>query len=264
MPTHLYLSMVPESLVASMLGPGEFGAYLATGTRKRPHGETMFFELREGFTSDCFRLADVQERCVPHADGVPKHSVYLAVYRVLEHVPVAALGSLWLTTAHGRSLELKPTADLPDSTEPYHLYQEICPVHPLIASSLGPRAFCQLITDPSRSIFVPRLCFVELELASLADDPVSGSAADLPYHNLDHLRDCLAELAHSEAKHTKTVDRISRLGLLYRCVKRGFFVGDQEQMLYYPYPARSELESQHYKWWRCANDSETQRVGLLA
>jgi len=264
MATHLYLSMVPESLVASMLGPGEFGAYLATGTRKRPHGETMFFELKPDFRSDYFRLADVPQRCVPHPDGVPKRSVYLAVYRVLEHVPLEALGSLWLTTAHGRSLELKPTADVPESVERYRLYQEICPVHPLIASSLGPSAFCRLITDPAKSIFVPRLCFVELELGGLAEDPVNGSAADLPYHNLDHLRDCLGELAHNATKHTKTVDRLSGLGLLYRCVKQGFFVGDQENILYYPYPDRSELESRHYKWWRCANDSETQRVGLLA
>jgi len=35
METHLYLLLFPESLVMSMLGPSEFGAYLATGTKKR-------------------------------------------------------------------------------------------------------------------------------------------------------------------------------------------------------------------------------------
>ncbi len=32
--TYLYLSMTPESLVASMLPPEQFGNYLAVGTRK--------------------------------------------------------------------------------------------------------------------------------------------------------------------------------------------------------------------------------------
>ena len=40
-------------------------------------------------------------------------------------------------------------------------------------------------------------------------------------------------------------------------------MGDREQMLYYPYPAREELEGEHYQWWRCANDTELEHVGLV-
>ena len=52
MSPYLYLSMTPESLVASMLPPDEFGAYLATGTRKRPQGKAMFFDIKPGFVSE--------------------------------------------------------------------------------------------------------------------------------------------------------------------------------------------------------------------
>ncbi|MGB2823567.1 MAG: hypothetical protein WBF17_21485 [Phycisphaerae bacterium] len=256
MNAHLYLSLIPESLVASMLPPREFGAYLATGTQKRPHGQAMFFQVKQDFQSDFFDLASVDERCVPHPNGEPKHSVYLAVYRVLEHVPLSALGNLCLASAHGQVLEIEPAGAPSEAAGKYHLYQELCPVHPMIASSLDPAGFSRLITDPARPIQVPRICFVELDLADLADDPAGGAAAGLPYPGVEHLRSCLCELRPIGGKESKTVDRIGRRSLIYRSVKTGFYVGDREGMLCYPYPTREELESKYYQWWRCVNDAE--------
>jgi hypothetical protein len=253
MDTYLYLSLLPESLVASMLGPEEFGAYLAAGTLKQPHGQAMFFRLKRDFRSDYFNLADLDKRCVPHPDGRPKHSVYLAIYRVLEHVPLEAIESLWLVTAHGRALQLKQGSPPGDSAEKYHLYREICPVQPVITSMLGPVAFCRFVTDPAKAIYVPRICFVELALSGLAEDPLHGSAGDLPYHNIEHIRNCLVEL---ETKRTKTVDRVPGHAVLYRCIKSGFFVGDQTNVLYFPYPTREQMETVYHVWWRCANDNE--------
>lgn len=253
MKTHLYLSMVPEALVASMLPPEEFGTYLAVGTEKRSRGNAIFLDLDDDCQCEHFDLASIPERCVPHPDGQPKHSVYLAIYRVLEHVPLDALNSLWLVTQDGRVLELKQASLPEDGPVKYHLYQEVCPVHPLIASTLGPAEFCRFITDPSRPIDVPRICFVDLELSELADDPRHGRATGLPYPYLEHIRDCLVELESDGGKHTKTVDRIHRESFPFRCIKRGFFLGDQEGLLYYPFPPRIELETTHYPWWRSAN-----------
>ena len=255
MDAYLYLSLSPESLVVSMLPPEEFGAYLATGTQKRPHGQAMFFQLKEGFQSDVFDLASIEKRCVPHPDGQPKRSIYLAIYRVLEHVPLDAIGSLYLVTAHGRVLELNQ-GELPaEPSERRHLYQELSPIHPLIASSLAPDQFRQSITDTSKPISVPRICFVELELGDLAEDP-PGNGAGLPYHNINHIRSCLAELGPATGKQTKTVDRISRHSILFRCVESGFYVGDQQGMCFYPYPTREDFAGKYYSWWRCANDVE--------
>jgi hypothetical protein len=263
MDTYLYLSLMPESLVASMLPPEQFGAYLATGTQKRPHGQAMFFQVTPGFQSDYFDLADIEKRCVPHADGRPKHSVYLAVYRVLEHVPPEALGSLFLATAHGRVLEIPRGSGPAGSAGKFHLYQELIPVHPLIASCLQPPEFSRLITDASRPIHVPRICFVELDLAGVAEDPIRGAAGELPYGNIEHLRQCLQELKPFGGKETKTVNRVGLQGLIYRCVKTGFHVADAEHTLYYPYPSLDELEGPYYTWWRCANDGELVREPSL-
>jgi len=146
----VFLSVIPEALVVSMLSPGEFGSYLATGTRKRAREQAIYFELKSDFQSDYFDLETAIRRCVPHEDGQPKHSVYVSTYRVLEHVPLEAFGSLWLVTRDGLALELKQ-GPLPTEEGPaQHLYQELCPVHPLIASLLNPAQFCRFITSPCR------------------------------------------------------------------------------------------------------------------
>lgn len=255
MKSYLYLSLMPEALIASMLPPEEFGIYMATGTAKQPHGQAMFLQINHDFQSKYFNLSQADAQCVPHPDGRPKHSVYLSIYRVLEHVPMDAIGNLWLVTAHGRCLELKP-ADTPKNfLGKSHLYREICPIHPLIASSLDPSAFAKFITTPAQPIYVPRIMFMELELNGLADDPSGGRADNLPYSNIAHIRDCLAELG---SKQVKTVDRTAEQEILYRCVKNGsgFFVGDQQKTICYLYPGKEELEGRYNVWWRCTNDSE--------
>ena len=249
----LYLSMIPEALVASMLPPREFGSYLAVGTRKRTRGQSIFVEVAPDFQSDFFPLGDVATRCVPHPDGQPKHSVYLGIYRALEHIPRSVARSLFLVTPDGRVLELPPAAEPPTASPGLHLYQEICPVHPRIASTLSPEEFVRFITGPSRAVHVPRLCFVQLRLGALAQDPEGGKIGDLPYSHLDHLRDCLTQLSAQPDKHTKTVDRIQPQTCPYRAIETGFFIGDQEGLTYYAFPSPAELERDHHDWWRSAS-----------
>jgi len=251
MDTHLYLLVFPESLVVSMLGPAEFGAYLATGTKKRAREQAMYFELDSGFESDYFDLEKAKKACVPHEDGRPKHSVYVSTYRVLEHVPLSAMGDLWLITRDGRSLALRQSQPPGQYEGQYHLYQELCPVHPLIASRMDAKDFCLSITNREVTVSVPRICFVELDLADLAHDPSTGDARNLPYSNVQHIRDCLVELATRD-KTTKTVNRIQNEYIPYRCVKEGFFVGDQAGLLHYPFPSAEDMEKDHHYWWRSA------------
>ncbi len=250
--TYLYLSMTPEALVASMLPPMAFGIYLAVGTRKRSHGQAMYFDLKTNFQSDYFDLSSIADRCVPHPDGQPKHSVYIGIYRALEHIPLEAVNNLYLATKDGRVLELQQGQIPSQIRGKYHLYKEICPVHPLIASSLNPMEFCRFITDPSGHIYVPRICFVDMELGELAEDSRNDRTDDLPYHHLDHIRDCLLQLENQQ-KHIKTVDRIEPLEYSYHRIKSGFFLGDRHGLLYFPFPSLSELESTYHKWWRSAD-----------
>ena len=248
--THLYLSLIPESLVASMLPPVKFGMYLTVGTRKRSRGEAMYFGLADDFRSDFFDLSRVARECVAHPDGQPKHSVYLGVYRVLEHVPLSAIGSLYLATKDGRVLELAQAELPPSFPGDYHLYDEICPVHPLIASSLNPVDFCRFITDPLNPIRVPRICFSEIDAPDLSEWSKPRFVIGQSALYWKHVQDCIGDLLDGR-KRTKTVDRI-------RCLPgwagqlRGIYVGDQEGVLFYPFPSPEELEEKHHSWWRSA------------
>jgi hypothetical protein len=121
----------------------------------------------------------------------------------------------------------------------------------LIASRLNASDFNRFITNPEVTVSVPRICFVEMDLADLAHEPSSGDAKNLPYSNIEHIRDCLIELA-TKSKTTKTINRIQHEHIQYRCVKKGFFVGDQTGMRYYAFPSLEDMEKHHHYWWRSA------------
>jgi hypothetical protein len=252
MSKYVYLTCNPEALVASMLPPENFGLYMSTGTKKKNKGQTIFFEVDLSKIENLIDMIGLDRRCVAKADGSPKSSVYLSVYRVLEMIPMAALKSLYLTTDHGIVLELKK-ADYDKGKEPknaLHLYQELCPVSPLVASSLPPSVFLKKLTDGSIPISLPKLFFVELKLGPLATEPLSGSAEHLPYSNLGHLRDCLEIIKGEYEKHMKTVNRLFTGELLYRTIETGFYVGAKDDIIFYPYPKMPELEMINYNFFR--------------
>ena len=56
MTVHLYLSLIPEALIASMLPPEEFGVYYTVGYTKKTSGQAMFVELDPDFRHDFFRI----------------------------------------------------------------------------------------------------------------------------------------------------------------------------------------------------------------
>jgi hypothetical protein len=250
MKKYIYLSATPESLVASHLPPMEFGNYLAVGTRKRTRGQAIYFEL------DPEKLVDLpeaymEERLVPYENGEPKRSLFLSIYRVLENTNLDAIKDLYLVTDDGKVLALKSATYKESGQERVHLYQQFNPITTRVASKLNPLEFINFLTDPNKPVYAPRIFFAELKLNRLArhaDAPIH----DLPYPNPDHLRDCIARLMQSPERLTKTVIRQFRGELSYRTVQDGFFVGDQENYLYYPLPDIEELESTHYSWWRSA------------
>lgn len=250
----LYLSLIPEALIASQLDPAAFGAYYAVGRHLHSHGEAIFFEVDPAFRDPSFPFAEADERCVTQPDGAPKSSVYLGIYNVLARIPVSALRHLYLVTDDGRTLELERAPYAEDRVHPLHLYQEFCPTQPLVVSRLEPHDFCSSITNPSAPVNVPRIAFAELKLGALSTDPADGKTDDLPYAALSHLRDILLDF-EDNTKDSKLFLKQVKQGVIYRMVERGFYVGDQEDFACYPFPSIEQLESTHYDWWRSAQIS---------
>ncbi len=253
MAVHLYFSLIPEALIASMLPPEEFGQYYATGHDYKSKGQSIFFEIDPAFRHPYFNIDEAVARCVPAPDGTPKNSVYVSVYRVLEHVPVSAIGKLYLTTAYGHALGIARGDAVPQPEPGLHMYQDLAPVNSLVVSTQGPAAYYEGITSkPAKFIRFPGMCFVELDLGELAKDPMSGAVGDLPYSFMHHLREALMTLKPS-SKESKLVHRVHSLEFPYRMVKRGFYIGSGKDLAFYPMPSHSDLRRDHNSWWRSAN-----------
>jgi len=252
MKKYIYLTTAPEALIGSMLPPEDFGCYMATGTKKSNKSQIIFFEVDFEQVKHLINIDYLNRKCVPKEDGSPKSSVYLSIYRVLESIPLTALMDLYLTTDTGHVLPLIQGHYDKDkySGKNMFLYQELCPVNPLIASNLPPHEFLKVLTDGSLQINVPKLFFVDLKLGELATDPLKGSAEHLPYGSIFHLRDCLEIIKTEEMKQMKTVQRIYTGTLLYRTIETGFYVGAKDEMLFYPYPSMAEIEKINYYYYR--------------
>lgn len=248
----IYLTSNPEALIASMLPPEDFGEYLSTGTKKMNKGQAIFFEVDINQIENLINMDVLNRRCIARSDGRPKNSVYLSIYKVLEMIPLTALKSLYLTTDNGYTLELKKTSYDTSSEvkDRLYLFQELCPVSPMIASELSPSAFLKRLTDGSTLLTLPKLFFVELKLGDLAFNPMKGSVDYLPYTNVGHLRDCLETLKGEYKKQMKTVQRSFCGTLLYRTIESGFYVGSKDEIIFYRYPSLTELENINYEFFR--------------
>jgi hypothetical protein len=252
MAVHLYFSLIPEALIASMLSPEQFGQHYATGHKFKSKGQSIFFEIDTSFRHPYFDIDTAISRCVPSADGKPKKSVYVSVYRVLEHIPVSAVGKLYLTTAYGNTIELPRSGALPEAISGFHLYHDLVPVNTLVVSRQAAAMYYQGITStPAKFIRFPGMCFVELDLGALAKDPEHGAADNLPYSFIHHLRETLLSLP--DDKESKLVHRVHSPEFPYRMVKGGFYMGNGPDLAFYPMPSHADLRRDHNAWWRSAN-----------
>ncbi len=254
MNTYLYMLCYRfEALVASHLDPDAFGLYMATGTQKNTRGNLLFFEIDPQLKSDYFRLSDLPQRLIAPADGSPIHSKYISVYRVLEHLPSSAFRKLYLTTADGRTLTLDAAPyDASQEEKGLHLYDELCPLSPMVLSSLAPSGFAKFMTDPANPVYVPSLFFADMLLDR---DETGRLAGYLPYPDPVHIMDCCRELEKNPTKLTKTVSRTPRISGFFRTIRKGLYLGDSSGILFYPFPSRADLEIKHHWWWRSASES---------
>jgi len=253
MESHLYLSLIPEALILSQLTPAEFGRYLATGSKRQIVGPAVFIEVDRQADLATFRIDEAMARCVPHSDGSPRRSVYLAIHNVLGCVPPAAMLKAYLTTPAGSSLALEPGEwRAKDDEEANFLYQELGPVYPRVASRLRPKDFCDAVTDPTAFVSLPAIAFIDLKIGGLAYEPERVEVPGTLYSVSDHIRECFSSLDHKVGRPTKIVNRGLRPDLLFYLVRSGLFVGGRGELKYFPLPDGDTLESEHHLWWHSA------------
>ncbi len=253
MSIHYYLSVFPmEALIASELDPAKFGSYMATGSKKGSEELIIFAEITENCSSD-FDWEYARSKCVSHPNGELKHSVYLSVYRTLEHIPLSAIGSIYLTTRDGRSLELKQDKTLPVQPDRnYFVYQELCPIKPLIVSKLNPVEFNKYMTDVKNHVHIPSLIFADLQPPNLSDMENTGNTGGFLLNKMDHFIHCVESVTGSKPKSNKTFDRSHVESFSFQTIGTGIFIGNGKDMLHYPMPDIATIKDIDYDWGRSA------------
>lgn len=253
MDIHYYmLCYRSEALIASNLEPEAFGLYMSVGTHKNTRGNLLFFEIDNSLQSSYFNLTDIEKRCQSNEFNLITRTKYISIYRVLEHLDLSVFGDLYLSTADGRVMQLGASSDYNYSSafNEVHLYQELCPVPPMVVSSLDPGSFVKFMTSDSNPVHVPRLFFADMLLNR---DDRGRLAGYLPYEDQEHIEDCIREVEWG--KQTKTVFRSPHLHSFFRTIKSGFYLGDQSGLKFYKFPSLEELEVEHSQWWHSATES---------
>jgi hypothetical protein len=252
MKTRYYLSLFPvEALIASQLDPEQFSYYMAYGSKKGTLENLIFAEVEGGF-GQSFDWGYAEKKCVPHSDGRPKNSLYMSVYRALELMPADKIGNIYLVAGDGRSLKLSRGSwhDTP-SASGYRVYQELCPLRPLVVSALEPAAFAAYLTDPAHKTAVPKILFADVKTIDV-NETATGNIGRAYGHNQEHLAECAAAVTSGREKKNKIVSRSHVDRFTYQVIKSGIFLGDGKELLYYPMPDAETLRKENYDWGRSA------------
>ena len=255
---HLYLILHPnEALVASQLSPEEFGAHYSIGSPRHFTGKVIFAEVDIHFRTEFLRIDEYLAQVQAHPDGTPKRTKFVKSYRVLEHIDLAALKKLYLVTTDGAVIGLDASDEPADHGRPgrVRVYQEICPLRLVVASSLTPKKFGAYITEGTWSKGAPKIFFtqwdIDAEAVVKSNDARAFSMGPLPNVNPTNLPTALRELAEDHTKKTKTVSLNGSLDLMsYKNIQPGFWFSDGKTLRFYRMPTMDELHAKHRNFWR--------------
>lgn len=254
---HLYVIMWPNyALVASNLGPTEFGKHYTIGSSRYYHGQVVFAQISDDFRHPFFKIDELLEEVVPNAAGSPKRTKFISTYRVLEHIDLSAFEDLYVTSVAGKVLQLKK-----EKYEGVHekgfirTYQEICPFSTILLSHMDPPEFGKYITDPEQPKMAPKVMFTQIEftidsfLQELDADPFHTSP--IPNIHPHKLQKQILELRANPNKRIKGISLDSVLGQIsFLRLRTGFWIAAGEELLFYPIPDAKTLESQQPEFFR--------------
>jgi hypothetical protein len=160
--------------------------------------------------------------------------------------------SMFLTTRDGRTLPLQKAEYREADREEYYVYQELCPIHPVIVSVLDPAAFGSYMTAESTKIRVPRLVFADLKKIDFDNPDQTGNIGNLYDKKIEHLKSCIASVTGEKEKKNKTLDRTYVESFTFQIIRNGVYVSDGQEICAYLMPAVDEIKRIDYDWGRSA------------
>jgi len=254
---HLYMIVFPiNALVASQLEPDKFGEHYTTGSAKHFSGKVIFAEIDINFRHPDIEIDRYLGLTVPHPDGTPKRTKFISSYNVLEKVDLNSIQKLFLVTTNGKVLPIDPVP-YTAYNEPglIRIYQEICPLETLVASTKDQRDFGKFITTQTKSKGAPKICFTQIEFNIDQFLEMNKNKEiyniELPDVNPYRFYDCITELKQIPEKLTKTISLGSLLrDISFKFLRHGFWFAEGDELKFFPMPSINELENKYFYWWK--------------
>lgn len=254
---HLYMICYPnQALVLSQLSPEDFCFRYSYGSASFYSGKLIFAELDLNYRNDFFPIDEAIEKFHAHEDGSPKATKYISAYRVLEHVDVEAVKTLYLANADGSCLPLQAGEYRGgQQDQQLKIYAEIAPISMLTLAKYDMEAFGRHFTEENPYLHVPHLLFAQIELdieaflQQFEMDPFI--APPLAGVHPSKLRDAILDLQRRPEKMMKglTLDMAFRKES-YQRIKSGLmFMGGGKQR-FFPLPSMEEIERDHYRFYK--------------
>lgn len=254
---HLYMICYPnQALVLSQLSPEDFCFRYSYGSASFYSGKLIFAELDLNYRNDFFPIDEALAHFHAHENGSPKATKYISAYRVLEHVDVEAVETLYLANADGSCLPLKPGPyQSQQRGQDLKLYAEIAPISMLTLAKYEMEAFGRHFTEENQFLHVPHLLFAQIELDMDAFlqhfemDPFI--APPLAGVHPSKLRDAILDLRQRPEKMMKglTLDMAFRKESYQRISNGLMFMGGGKKR-FFPLPSMEEIEREHYRFYK--------------
>lgn len=252
----LYVILHPTTaLIGSQYTAEQLARHYTVGPTRHYRGKVLFAEVDLGFREPYFRIDAALADLRPHEDGRPKATKFISTYRVLEHLDLAALKNLYLTSAEGHCLEIEAGPPPVGGREGESIYAEISPLRMLVLSKLDFVEFGTFITDPENSIGAPKFLYtqIELNIPEFMTEYEQNPFMQPPIANLHPavLRDAVKELRTVGYKSNKGLSLRSNLdNVSYKLISKGFMFASQRERRFYPFPSLAEIEKRNLKFWR--------------
>ncbi|HTP57652.1 MAG TPA: hypothetical protein VMM82_01975 [Spirochaetia bacterium] len=252
----LYVILHPTTaLIGSQYTPEQLARHYTVGPTRHYRGKVLFAEVDLAFRNPYFRVDAALVELKPHPDGRPKATKFISCYRVLEHLDLSALGSLYLSSEEGYCLEIQSQPYPGAEAEGEYLYSEISPLRMLVLSKLNFVDFGRFITDPENSIGAPKFLYTQLDLnvAEFMTEYDQNPFMQPPIENLHPsiLRDAVNELRAVDYKSNKGLSLKSNLdNVSYKLIRKGFMFSSGRDQRFYPMPTLAEIEKKNLRFWK--------------
>lgn len=254
---HLYMICYPNAaLVLSQLAPDQFGYRYNFGSTSYYAGKLIFAEIDINYRHPYFKIDEALADLKAHPDGRPKATKYVSAYRVLEHIEVDAIQTLYLANADGTSYPLKSEPfEYNPQKNVLRVFAEITPVTMLTISKYNMREFGNWFTDPKNPIHVPRLLYamVTMDFDNFLNDFENNPLMLSPLEDVhpSKLRDAILEMRQRDDKFVKGITLNATFSKeSYRKIHYGFMIADQKTEKFFRMPSLSEIEKNNLRFYK--------------